>query len=185
MTIFEIVQEHAKATDSTDRDMVLVLCGFIETLSKHDQRALPDFMVDSLSRLPGDFGELAEGLPRYDDRFTELDKQNMWEGALDEGSDLDRKEIAELVLDSWDIVSCIAACTVIRGEHKCEELAHVLQHLSGKLETGHVNGEFLRAHDDDGDGYAELLDFAKRMGLIDETENELTDIGTEYMDSLI
>lgn len=123
-------------------------------------------------------------MPRYDPRFNEQDLQSMWEGALEEGSDLGRKEIAELVMDSWDLVSCIAACTVIDGEHSCEPLAEMLQRIDNKGDEEYITGEFLREHDD-GDGYPALLDFAKRMGLIDEAEENITDLGREYMESLL
>jgi len=123
-------------------------------------------------------------MPRYDPRFTEQDQQSMFEAALDEGSDLSRKEIAQLVMDSWDLCSCVAACTIIAGEHSCEDLARMLQHFANEEET-YVNGEFLRLNDDDGDNYAALLDFAKRMKLINDDETELTELGREYMESLI
>jgi hypothetical protein len=35
---------------------------------------------------------------------------------------------------------------------------------------------------DDGDGYPEALDFAKRMGLINEAEDEVTPLGLEYLE---
>lgn len=123
-------------------------------------------------------------MPRYDPRFNEIDQQSMWEGALEEAGDLSTKDIAQLVMDSWDLVSCIAACTVIDGEHSCEPLAEMLQRIDNKGEEEYITGEFLREHDD-GDGYPALLDFAKRMGLIDEAEENITDLGREYMESLL
>lgn len=123
-------------------------------------------------------------MPRYDPRFTEQDQQQMWEGALEEAVDLSTKEIAQLVMDGWDLCSCVAACSVIDGHHICEDLARMLDHLRNPEET-YVNGEFLRLNDNDGDNYAGLLDFAKRMKLINDEETELTELGVEYVESLI
>lgn len=123
-------------------------------------------------------------MPRNDPRFSEQDQQQMFEGALEEGSDLGRKEIAQLVLDSWDLVSCIAACSVINGEHTCEPLAEMLQRIDNQEDEAYITGQFFREHDDE-DGYPAMLDFAKRMGLINEDETTITDLGREYMESLV
>lgn len=186
-TIREQLRDHQIATDCTDDRMVGILCDFIQKLDDDGQLEAPwdqwlfEFVVENLEHGPGDIPP--SNMPRYDPRFNEQDLQSMWEGALEEGSDLGRKKIAELVMDSWDLVSCIAACTVIDGEHSCEPLAKMLQRIDNKGDEEYITGEFLREHDD-GDGYPSLLDFAKRMGLIDEAEENITDLGREYMESL-
>ena len=180
--IREMIREHQKATDASDGQMLSILCAYIGSGLYPNVEALEHFIVDHLELPPGEIPP--SDMPRYDPRFNEQDLQSMWEGALEEGSNLGRKEIAELVMDSWDLVSCIAACTVIDGEHSCEPLAEMLQRIDNKGDEEYITGEFLREHDD-GDGYPALLDFAKRMGLIDEAEENITDLGREYMESLV
>ena len=186
--IREELRAHQVATDCTDDRMVGILCDFIQKLDDDGQLEAPweqwlfEFVVENLERGPGDIPP--HPMPRYDPRFNAQDQQSMFEGALEEGSDLGRKDIAQLVMASWDMVSCIAACTVIDGEHSCEPLAEMLQRIDNKGDEEYITGEFLREHDD-GDGYPALLDFAKRMGLIDEAEENITDLGREYMESLV
>lgn len=108
-----------------------------------------------------------DGMPRYDPRFTEADQQLMFEGALDEGNDLGRKDIAQLVLDTWDLTGCIAACSIINGEHQCTELAEMLKAVE--------DGKPVSA--------PELFAFAERMKLI--KNSTVTDLGLEYMSSLL
>lgn len=182
MTIREQLRLHQEATDCTDSQMLDLVCGFFEQTFGGDYPTetwdgLIDYVQENLERGPGD---VLPRLPRYDPRFTDADKQLMWLAALDEAADLKVKEIAELVMDSWDMSSCVAACTVIAGEHSCEPLAEMLQRIDNKGEEEYITGEFLREHDD-GDGYPELLDYAKRMGLINVDETELTELGREYM----
>jgi len=121
-------------------------------------------------------------MPRYDPRFIAADHQSMWEGALEEAADLSTKEIAELVMDNWDLVSCIAACSVIDGNHIFEPLAEMLQWIDNKEDEEYNTGEFLREHDN-GDGYPALLDFAVRMSLLNDDETELTDLGHEFVEN--
>jgi len=191
------LREHMLATDTTPSEMLSILCDYIAAIDEGQQpgphltnaESLIDFVVESLERGPGDCGPglfpSAVTLARYDPRFTEQDLQQMWEGALEEGNDLGRKEIAELVMDGWDLTSCIAACTVINGEHRCDELAQILQRIDRRDEEDYITGEFLRLHDDDGDDYGLILDFAKRMGLINEDETEATELGKEYYQALV
>lgn len=190
MTLNTQVLAHQAATDTPDAVMIRILCDFIEKLDNEGhlphEGGLEEYLVERLERLPGDlFDEHRAVMPRYDPRFTEADQQLMFEGALEEGGDLSVKEVAQLVMDTWDLTSCIAACTVIDGEHRCEELAQILQRLDQPAGEDYVNGEFLRLHDDDGDNYAGLLDFAKRMKLITEDENDCTELGKEYYEALV
>jgi hypothetical protein len=190
MSLNTQVLAHQAATDTPDSVMIRILCDFIEKLDDEGhppaEVSLEDYLVERLERVPGDlFDEHRSAMPRYDPRFNEQDQQLMFEGALEEGSDLGRKEIAQLVMDSWDLTSCIAACTIINGEHRCEELAQILQRLDQPAGEDYVNGEFLRMHDDDGDDYGLILDFAKRMGLINEEETECTELGKEYYAALV
>lgn len=167
-----------KATLTIPKESIFDIAKVLMVYAFHniEQQAVQEFAREIISTV-------IDPVPCHDPRFNEQDLQSMWEGALEEAGDLSTKEIAELVMDSWDLVSCIAACTVIDGNHVCEPLAEMLQHLANEGED-YVNGEFLRLHDD-GDGYPALLDFAKRMGLIDEAEENITDLGREYMESLL
>lgn len=113
-----------------------------------------------------------------DPRFTEQDKQAIFEYFLQEAGDMSIKDMASILMDGADLVDCVTgACPV---EFDPEDVARMLEHI-GNSEEDYINGEFLRDHDDDGDNYAGMLDWSKCMKLVDDGENELTELGREFV----
>lgn len=110
--------------------------------------------------------------------FTDEDRQLMFNMVLAEAADISIRDMAELLMDDLSLISCIGYA--LPPQYDVEDLARMLQHLDNP-EEDYLNGEFLRENDNDGDGYAELLDYSKRMGLIDENETELTERGKEFV----
>ena len=115
--------------------------------------------------------------PCYDPRFTDADREAIFQSFLDEAHDMSHKDMAQILLEGAELVECIGAC--VPTDCEVEHMAEMLQHLDNDEET-YVNGEFLREHND-GDGHDVMLDFAKRMGLTNEDETKLTDLGKEFV----
>lgn len=109
-----------------------------------------------------------------DPRFTDEDKSRIIECIMDEIRDC----LKDSAIEQAEKEPLIELISYADGDP--ELTANVLQSMS--LTDGpKVNGEFLRVHDDDDENYAETLDFAKRMKLITEDEETVTELGTEYM----
>lgn len=175
--IREQIRDHQTATGCTDDRMVGILCDFIQKLDDDGQLEAPwdqwlfEFVIENLERGPGDVP-----VPSWrTDPFTEQDRQVMRETSMAEVSDASMKDLAEQCLDNESLIGCIGyAC---RGDP--QDLSRMLLNIDMTLEYP-VDGEFLRSHDDDGEDYAGMLDFAKRMGLIDEEEKTVTPLGVEF-----
>lgn len=110
-----------------------------------------------------------------DPRFTEEDRNLMVICVEEEIRDC-TKDLAFEQLAGEDLVDLIAY-----ADPDPDGTAQTIEHLGNPEET-YVNGEFLRGLPDDGDDYPNRLDYAKRMGLINDDETELTPLGREYVE---
>lgn len=178
--IREELRAHQIATDCTDDHMVGILCKFIQKLDDDGQLQAPweqwlfEFVVDELERGPGDVPVPNWRLPM----FTEEDQERIVTLVMEEIADCSVKDLAHDQLEGEDLIECIGYA--LPDPYEAEHFAAMLQHLANE-EEDYVNGEFLRLHDDDGDDYAGQLDYAKRMGLIDDGETKLTERGVEFV----
>lgn len=178
MSLYPIILEHAKATDTSPTDMLRILCEYVAKLDDaghipHDEDLI-DFVQENLERGPMDIPVPCWQLPM----FTETDRTIILQAVMDEVSDCSIKDLAKDQLDDEDLVSTIAYA--IPSPFDAEEIARMLAHI-GNTEEAYLSGAFLRDHDDDGDDYAGQLDWAKRMGLINEDETDVTDRGQEFI----
>ena len=166
-----IIHEHQKATDTTDTQMLDIVCAFLDTLGKFDRRALEDYVVENLSRLPGD---MSSTTPWDDTRFTDADR-NLMVICVEEEIRDSTKDLAFEQLEKEPMVELIGY-----ADPDPDGTVFAIQHLCNPEET-RVDGEFLRSLPEDGDDYPRALDYAKRMGLINEAENEVTPLGMEFI----
>lgn len=111
-----------------------------------------------------------------DPRFTKADRDLMLICVEEEISGSTR-DLAVEQLENEPLIECIGYADL-----DPLETANVLRYLAAG-NPDYVNGEFLRLNDNDGDDYSARLDYAKRMGLINEEETELTDLGREYLEA--
>lgn len=179
-TFREQLRDHQLATDCTDDHMVGILCDFIEKMDNEDgpvgdyMNELTNYVVERLERGPMDIPVPNWRLPM----FTEEDQELIVTRVMEEIADCSVKDLAHSQLEGEDLVECIGYA--LPAAYEAEHMASMLQHLANEEDT-YVSGEFLREHDDDGDDYAGQLDFAKRMGLINDDETELTERGVEFV----
>lgn len=110
-------------------------------------------------------------------KFTDQDREAIVSSLMDELADESLKDRAHAALETMPLVEVIGY--VFPDDN--EDLARMLDVMLTE-DDGHINGEFLRLHNDDGDDYDTMLDFAKRMGLITDDENAVTDLGREFRD---
>lgn len=165
------VLAHQQATDTNDRTMVRLLCEFISTQSKHEHSSLIDFLQESLERGPMDVPVPAWQLPL----FTDEDRETIVQLVMDEIGDASIKDLAHQHLEDEDLIECIGYA------YPFEDPEHLATMLQSIIDEDYVNGEFLRFHDDDGDNLTGQVEFAKRMGLIDEAEEAVTERGREFI----
>lgn len=182
-SMFPTILEHMKATDTLPIDMVRILCEYISAIDAGDQPgphmtnedSLIDFVQENLERGPGDVPIPPWRLPM----FTETDRTLILQQVMDEVADSSFKDLAKRQLDEdEDLVSTIGYA--VPPPFDVEEICRMLSHI-GNTEEAYLCGAFLRDHDDDGDDYAGQLDWAKRMGLINEDETAVTDRGREFI----
>lgn len=181
-SFFPTIQLHQAATDTPDREIIRILCDYITGLEDdghipHDRHVI-DFLQESLERGPMDI-PIA---PWRSPLFTDKERSSMLELTMEDirGS---LKHYAEGILDDAELVEVIGYACPDTEAYGLQEFVEMLCHLgSQEPESAYIDGDFLRNHDDDGDDYAGQLDFAKRMGLIDETETKLTDRGIEFIE---
>jgi hypothetical protein len=173
MTFTETIRSHQEATATSDTTMLRLLCEFLDrqhplaTATEMDDE-LGMFLVERLERMPGDMGPLP--LWRAHPLFTDEDRENMCTMLEDELADEDLKDRVHDRLDGMDMPELILyAC-------EYEGLGRVLS----LLQTEKVNGDFLRENEDD-EGFKELLEYAARMKLINEDQDELTELGIQVM----
>ena len=173
LTTRQLLIDHQLATDCTDGQMVEILCSFLESLD--DQGELSHTWSERLGEFVASQLERGPTLPTIaDERFTHADRIKIKREAERQVFDC-QLEIAQDLIGESDMLTLISWAS-----KDPELLANIL--MSMRIELGpKVNGDFLRAHDDDGDEYALHLDFAKRMGLIDEAEENVTPLGVEFM----
>lgn len=173
-TLREELREHQAATHCSDDHMVGILCDFLEKLDDDADlgclwhETLFAYVADRLEKLPGEVTVPYWQLPM----FTDEDRELIVERVMDEVGDTSIKDLAHEQLDNEDLIETISyAC----GDP--EEMAQILDSLG--TQDDQVSGEFMRIHDEDGE-LAIYLDFAKRMGLINEGETEVTERGEEF-----
>lgn len=179
----ELLREHQQATDCTDDQMVRILCDYITKMDEEGHIPHEDYVIDfvqeNLERGPMDIPVPYWRLPM----FTPEDQNLIVTRVMEEISDCSMKDLAHNHLEDEDLINCIGYA--MPSPYEVNIMAELLQHMEhgGCEDPDHqcASGDFLRAHDDDGDDYAGQLDFAKRMGLINEEETELTDRGREFV----
>ncbi len=178
MTLREQLREHQVATDCSDERMLNILCSWIDNCGPDliETNTLMSFVVENLERPPGDM--FPDKTPCWQlPMFTDKDREAMVSTWRDKLLDEDPRDWARAELEGLDLIDTIAS--IFPDDE--EALVDVLRYLDPQQEDSFVSGEFLRENDDD-DDYPSLLDFAKRMGLIDEQETEITDRGREFME---
>lgn len=105
--------------------------------------------------------------------FTDQDREAIVTAMMDELSDASVKDLAHDALEHLSLVETIGYVF----PDDTEELVSMLQSIENE---DYVNGEFLRAHDED-DEYGSLIDFAVRMGLLTQDEESVTDLGRQFI----
>lgn len=165
-TTFEHLLEHKAATDATDRQLVYILCKFIDKLD--DDGNLPhtdnlfEFVADELSELPG---SLIPGCNHYNDsRFTDKDRDTIINMVMGEIADCSLKDLAHDQIAGEPLVELIS--------YACDDPELLAQLLMG--EDGSADGLT-------DDQINELHAFAMRMGLINDTE-EVTKLGQAFIE---
>lgn len=172
-SLLDHVRLHQEATDATDAQLLSLLCAYITGLGNdghipHD-RYLVDFLQDNLARGPGDIPVPAWQLPI----FTDEDREAIVSSIMDELADESLKDRAHDALDHLSLVETIGYVF----PDNTDELVSMLESIE---KEDYVNGEFLRAHDEDYE-YSALLDFAVRMGLLTKDEETVTDLGRQFI----
>lgn len=174
-TCLELLKAHQAATDATDAQMLEILCDFMDTQFGGDNPSdtwnhLWDHVVENLECPPGEVPASVE--PWRLPMFTEGDRETMIMSIMDV---INFRERAKDALDQSDLIDAIGyACSQDAGD-----LAHMLIHIQRE---GYVTGEFLRDHGEEEDEYPDMLDFAVRMGLLNDDETEVTERGTEFIE---
>jgi len=114
-------------------------------------------------------------IPWLSPPFTDEDRSRMIQDVMSEIQDT-LKGVAEHMLDGYEFLELVGYAS----PYDVDELVRMLQHLDNTEEL-YVTGEFLRESGEDEDDLPGQLDFAKRMGLINEEETELTELGKEFV----
>lgn len=124
--------------------------------------------------------------PINDPRFTEQDREYIWHTALDEACDMSTKDVAEILLDGYELVDCVVE---LLDEDDREELASLLERVMSN-DDEYCTVAYMREHEDDLKSQGvphehidinRLFDFAKRMKLTNEDETEVTELGREFI----
>lgn len=167
-----------KATLTIPKESIFDIAKVLMVYAFHnvDQQAVQEFAREIMSTVTEPVA--THNAAVNDPRFTEQDRQNIFESLLDEAGDMSRKDMAEILMDGTDLVDCVAYA--LPNDIDLEAIVEMLERIRADDDEAHITGEFLREHDD-GDGYAMMLDFAKRMKLISDDEDELTDLGIEFV----
>lgn len=175
MNTRQVLRGHQLATGASDDRIITLLAQYIEKLDEDghipSDRNLFDFIVEELECPPGFAPEAYWELPM----FSEEDKERIVSSMMDEVADESTKDRAHERLEQIDLVETIGYA--LPGNYDMEFFVEMIQGIDRE---DYITGEFLRNHDDDGDDYAGQLEFAKRMGLIDEAEETVTDRGREF-----
>lgn len=168
----EQLRLHQEATATSDSTMLRLVCEWIDSCGPDliETDTLIDFVQENLERgpmdIPIDFWRSAI--------FTDEEKNQMVIMMEEEIRD-SLKHFAQDTLDGEDEVSIIGYAA-----DDPEALAEMLQRIRNNGDEEHINGEFLRLHDDE-DGYPAMLDFATRTGLLGEDEETVTERGVEFI----
>lgn len=174
-SLLDHVRLHQEATDTTDAQMLSILCDFITRMEHKDgsvgnyETEAIEFIQENLTRGPMDIPVPAWQLPM----FTDQDREAIFSSVMDMLSDESIKSRAHDYLDNAPLVEVIGHVLV----DDTEELVSMLQSIENE---DYVNGEFLRAHDED-DEYGSLIDFAVRMDLLTDDEETVTDLGRQFI----
>lgn len=170
--LYQRLLAHQAATDSKDRHLVEVLCGFLEQLDEdgdlppdwHDK--LMDHITSELAVLPGD-----RPAPLWRSELFTVDEQNrMVEMMIEEVRD-SAKAHAHDMLNGEELIELIGY-----ADYDPEDTCRVLLHWGNAV-------EMLDLKADMGAGGVDIEDHVKfclRMGLLDD--RGVTDLGREYME---
>ncbi len=182
LSLREELRAHQAATDCSDSKMLDILCGWVQDFTDHDpdeRRYVIDYVVNELQQGPPRQGELIadiETIRAYDlPMFTDEDKKTIFTMVEDELSSESIKDRVWDYIETMETLECIC--------YACEDtqaMADMLIHID---QEPTVTGEFLRLHDDE-DNYPTMIDFAVRMGLLNDEETGVTDLGREFIDSV-
>lgn len=138
------------------------ICGYTDQILK---------AITAIDQFLADNSEPAWQLPL----FTDEDRETIVQMVMDEIGDASIKDLAHQHLEDEDLIECIGYA------YPFEDPEHLATMLQSIIDEDYVNGEFLRFHDDDGDNLTGQVEFAKRMGLIDEAEEVVTERGLEFI----
>lgn len=108
--------------------------------------------------------------------FTDQDRNALISHLMDELCDENLKDRATRHAEGLTLVETIARVF----PNDAEALAEMLQRIQNGDGELHIDGEFLREHDD-GDGYDTMLNYAVRVGLLNKEETLLTDTGKAFV----
>lgn len=133
-----------------------------------DQATVDKLMAMFNDRIPEPVNHLDNPI------FTNADRNTIVQVVMEEIQDC-VKDLAHQQIADEPLVELIGyAC-----EDSCE-MASMLSKFIGTVDVEPVDGEFLRLHDDD-DNYAGQLEWAKRMKLLNACEDDVTDLGREFI----
>lgn len=108
--------------------------------------------------------------------FTDQDREAIMSSLMDELRDEDLRDRATHHAAGLSLVETIAHVF----PDDVGALAEMLQRIQNGDDELHIDGEFLREHND-GDDYDTMLDYAVRVGLLNGEETLLTDTGKAFV----
>ena len=113
------------------------------------------------------------------DPFTDEDRRKISGMVIEELAEADMTDWVNSQLSNFSRLDLIAYA----APDSPDEIARILS-MIGKPDGDSglvIDGGFLREHDDEHGEYAETLDFAVRMQLINKNENLTTDLGRDFI----
>lgn len=176
--LIDKLRAHTDSTGCTDSQLLEILCRWLDE-PLWTRGCLDEFLMESIAE---------SGLPQSAPwpHWTHLemfspDDREMVRGSL---SDIimDEVDVAAEINNRMDKLSIIEAITLVYPDD-VQQLVEMLDSIRGDPdEHSSVSGAFLRVHAEDEDNIEELLSFACRMNLLNDDEDELTDLGRQFVE---
>lgn len=171
--------EYSYTLTDHERDVILTIThtlvsagniGLVLEKLTPEQSTAIHMLADKMASIVDPVGPPAWQLPI----FTDQDREVIVSSVMDELADESIKDRAHDALETISYIETIGYA--FAGD--LDDLVRVLDIMLTD-DDGHVNGEFLRLHDED-NVYSPVLDFAKRFKLISDDENGVTELGRNF-----
>lgn len=169
------LQLHQEATDTCDSEMLNLVCQWIEAAEQGEKTHIIDFIQENLTRGPGQPVRSNWGNPM----FTEKDRQAIFDNVREEvEQEFDSKYETRKLIEKLSLAETIGYIF----PDDVGVLVEMLQRIDNDDEEQHISGEFLRLNNDE-DDYDTMLDFCVRMKLLNETEDTVTELGKQFINT--